>query len=219
MKEIKLPEVGKWTFNDKSIALGFDNHVNEQLPWYGLATSIVEHIVKHYLPENGVLYDIGCSTGNITKSLSEIIEHRKVTAISLDSSKEMCEQFKGVGSIHHGKAENFNYSNFDCAILFLTLMFIPIKERKPLIDNLFSKLNKGGCIIIFDKIMPNSGYQSIINSRLALAEKMKNGVPCKDIIDKELSLSGVQRPINQEIYGGYDLIFKYGDFVGFIIEK
>lgn len=216
---MKIPEKGQWTFNDEAVAKGFDKHVKEQLPWYALATGIVEHIARHYLPENGVLYDIGASTGNITNALSDIIESRNIKAISLDASQEMCDQFKGKGEIIKAKAENYSYDNFDCAVLYLTLMFVAEKDRRKLIDKLFDKLNKGGCIVVFDKIEPKGGYLSIVNSRLALSEKLKNGASHKDIIDKELSLSGVQRPLNSSIYSGYELIFKYGDFVGFVIEK
>lgn len=216
---MEIPKIGEWTFDATDIANNFDAHVREQLPWYDLATDAVCHVIRHYLPKNGLLYDIGASTGNITKSLSDILINREAKAISIDSSQSMCEKFTGYGEIIHECAENFQYKDFDCAVLFLTLMFVNERERKPLMDRLFSKLKKGGCIIVFDKIQPKGGYLSIVNSRLALAEKIKAGVGYQEIIDKELSLSGIQRPISSEIYSGYDTIFKYGDFVGFVIEK
>ena len=216
---MQIPESGLWTFKNDEIAQGFDYHVREQLPWYELATDIVNHVVRHYLPNDGLLYDIGASTGNITLSLKELLESRNAKAISIDNSENMCKQFKGYGEIVNENAENYAYKEFDCAVLFLTLMFLKEKDRKPLLDNLFGKMKKGGCIIVFDKIQPKGGYLSIVNSRLALAEKVKMGVSHKEIIDKELSLSGVQRPISSEIYCGYEIIFKYGDFIGFVIEK
>ena len=48
-----------WTFQNKEVADKFDYHVREQLPWYEIATGLVAHIVRHYLPENGLMYDIG----------------------------------------------------------------------------------------------------------------------------------------------------------------
>ena len=216
---MKIPESGLWTFKNDEIAQDFDYHVREQLPWYELATDIVNHVVRHYLPNDGLLYDIGASTGNVTQSLKELLESRNARAISIDNSENMCKQFKGYGEIVNESAENYTYKEFDCAVLFLTLMFLKEKDRKPLLDNLFGKMKKGGCIIVFDKIQPKGGYLSIVNSRLALAEKIKMGVSHKEIIDKELSLSGVQRPISSDIYCGYEEIFKYGDFIGFVIEK
>ncbi|AKI27361.1 hypothetical protein [Moraxella phage Mcat8] len=216
---MQIPENGLWTFKNDEIAKSFDSHVREQLPWYDLATGAVKNIIRHYLPHDGVLYDIGASTGNITRSLKAILHNRNAKAISIDNSENMCKQFNGYGEIINESAESYSYKEFDCAVLFLTLMFIKEKDRKPLIDRLFSKLKKGGCIIVFDKIEPKGGYLSIVNSRLALAEKLQMGVSHQEIIDKELSLSGIQRPIGSEIYGGYEIIFKYGDFIGFIIEK
>ena len=43
----------------------------------------------------------------------------------------------------------------------------------------------------------------------------------KDIIEKELSLQGIQRPITYKLLEPYkpNLFFKFSDFVGYIIEK
>jgi len=56
---MKIPDKGKWTFDSKDVANSFDEHVREQLPWYDLATSAVEHIGRHYIPEGGTVYGSG----------------------------------------------------------------------------------------------------------------------------------------------------------------
>ncbi len=50
-----------------------------------------------------------------------------------------------------------------------------------------------------DKLENIGGYIGIINYRLTLSEKVKNNKNYKDIIDKELSLQGVQRPISYKL--------------------
>ena len=99
-------------------------------------------------------------------------------------------------------------------------MFIEPKYRKDLLSKLYSKLNIGGCIIIFDKIESNGGYIGTINYRLTLAEKLKT-TNAEEIINKELSLQGIQRPINYQLIKEYNpqLFFRFSDFVGYIIEK
>ena len=54
-----------------------------------------------------------------------------------------------------------------------------------------------------------------------MAEKVKTVKDYKQIIDKELSLEGIQRPIKYELIEKYNpkLFFKFSDFVGYIIEK
>jgi tRNA (cmo5U34)-methyltransferase len=86
-----------WTFKNASVAAGFERHVREQLPFYELVSGAVAHIARHYLPEGGRLYDIGASTGNITRLLSDSLKSRNIEAISLDNSPDMANLFDGYG--------------------------------------------------------------------------------------------------------------------------
>ena len=53
-----------------------------------------------------------------------------------------------------------------------------------------------------------------------MAEKLKT-TNAEEIINKELSLQGIQRPINYQLIKEYNpqLFFRFSDFVGYIIEK
>lgn len=207
-----------WTFKSKDIVGNFDNHVREQLPWYDLATGAVEHIARQYLPVNGLIYDIGASTGNINIALSELIKDRNASYIGIDNSLDMVESFKGVGEIIHADAMEFDYKPFDICICFLTLMFIPYGEHINFINGLRNKIKEGGALIVVDKCEPVSGYASTVLYRLALREKMK-GAKADDILRKEMSLSGIQRPVNADIFKNIGIeFFRFGDFAGWIIE-
>ena len=82
------------------------------------------------------------------------------------------------------------------------------------------KCKPGGAIIVFDKLEPIGGYASTVFYRLTLAGKKASGTNSDEIIEKELSLSGVQRPITEDQLAG-DFInwFKFGDFSGYLIEN
>ena len=69
-----------WTFETSGVAQGFDRHVREQLPWYDLATNAILHVARHYIPENGLVYDFGASTGNIGRALAPILKKKKCTS-------------------------------------------------------------------------------------------------------------------------------------------
>ena len=58
-------------------------------------------------------------------------------------------------------------------------------------------------------------------SRLALAGKVATGTPASEIVAKELSLGGVQRPLDPGLVDGWGEaveFFRFGDFAGWIIE-
>lgn len=214
---MKIPHEGGWTFEEQSIAGAFDDHVREQLPWYDLATGVVAHIIRHYLPVGGTLYDIGASTGNITKAVRQTLKNRNAKTFAVEPSQEMIDLYKGEGEIIKSRAEDVEFQPFDVAVLFLSLMFVPVASRTSLLCRLTGNLNPGGCIIVFDKQQPTTGYLSTVLYRLTLAGKVATGTDANDIIKKELSLAGVQIPVLAQ--SGWRQIFQFGDFAGWIIEK
>lgn len=208
-----------WTFNDEKLAKDFSSYVKSQLPWYDLATKLVVQICENYLPvANGVLYDIGASDGNITRSMNCLLSNRKVETISLESSEQMCKQWHGYGEIIQCDAINHNYKNFDVAVCFLALMFLPVSELRDFIENLKAKCKSGGCIVFVEKFQAPKGYAGTVIRRMTLKQKMESGVTAQEIIEKELSLSGVQRPLSDS-YKTESCFFKVGEFEGYIYEK
>ncbi|KVR21655.1 hypothetical protein WK13_34525 [Burkholderia ubonensis] len=212
-----------WTFHNKSIADNFDKHVREQLPWYDMATGLVAHFGRHYLPHGGRMYDMGASTGNITLALRKEIEMRRVKAISLDNSKEMANVWRGVGEFEVADVRDFEYQPYDFGVCFLLLMFLPPMEQRDCLNRMVAKLNPGGALVIFDKTDTFDGYLGTVTHRLTLAGKVAAGVPADEIVKKELSLAGAQRPIRPDMLLFNQLgareVFRFGEFAGWVITK
>ena len=207
-----------WTFKNRDIARDFDRHVREQLPWYDLTTGVIAHIARHYIPEGGIVYDIGASTGNIGRAISDVLNKRKATFIPIDNSPEMASKYSGPGKLQVVDATFFDFEPFDLAICFLVLMFIKPSERARFLSKLKAKIKPGGAIVIFDKCIPVSGYIATVMWRLALAGKIAAGIEAKEVLAKELSLAGVQRPLDPSELQGAIEIFRFGDFAGWILE-
>jgi tRNA (cmo5U34)-methyltransferase len=207
-----------WTFKTSDVAGEFDRHVREQLPWYDLTTGVVAHVARHYIPEGGRVYDIGASTGNIGNALADTLASRKAEIVPIDNSAAMADIYCGPGRLVVADAADFDYQPFDLAVLFLCLMFVPPSKRGEFVARLRSRLRPGGAIVIFDKCEPASGYVATVLWRLALAGKAAAGVDAREILAKELSLGGVQRPINPREIEPATEIFRFGDFAGWVIE-
>jgi tRNA (cmo5U34)-methyltransferase len=215
---VNIPKV--WTFKDGGVAAGFDSHVREQLPWYDMATEAVAHIVRHYLPPGGLVYDIGASTGNVGRAIADTLESRGASLVAIEESQEMAARYDAPGVVECVDAYQVAYQPFDVAICFLVLMFLSVEKRKVLVDNLRRSLKKGGVIVVFDKVTPEHGYFGTVMRRLTMSWKLSNGAKADDIVAKELSLSGVQRPIDPAILGeDARQFFAFGEFAGFVVER
>ena len=67
--------------------------------------------------------------------------------------------------------------------------------------------------------MPPGGYPATVLARLTWASKLDQGVEPGAVVRKELSLSGIQRPLYPGELGEDAVeVFRLGDFVGWIIE-
>jgi tRNA (cmo5U34)-methyltransferase len=217
---MKIPT--NWTFDNTDVAANFDSHVREQLPWYDIVSTAIAQIGNHYIPEYGVVYDIGASTGNIEKVLMNTLSDRGARFIPIEKSPDMVAAYTGLNDVLVMDATDVEYEPFDFAVCFLSMMFIPPHKRIALMDTLMHNLRDGGALVIVEKTIPMGGYAATVLSRLTLKEKLNNGASPEDIITKELSLSGVQRPIDQDkLFANYKYteFFRYGEFGGYIVEN
>lgn len=209
-----------WTFDSDDVAGDFDQHVREQLPWYELVTSAIVQIARHYIPTTGRVYDIGASQGNVGRALNDVLKDRGACLVALDPSRAMCERYEGPGEIICADAETFEFEPFDFAVSMLALMFVPAADLRGLLERLKATTRPGGALVIVERTLPPRGYMSIVSSRLTLAAKAAMGAPAEQIIAKELSLAGSQRPIDHQMLIDLGAVewFRFGDFAGYVIE-
>lgn len=219
-KTEKLEIPGDWTFASPNVARFFDHHVRESLPWYDLATGIVAHIVRSYLPASGRVIDVGCSTGNIGRAIRTTLEARGGHLTGIDSSESMKDMYDAPGEFIAADAVAFNYQvgKPDVIVCFLSLMFVAPKSRGALIRQMKMAIPAGGALIVFDKMMPRPGYVGTVGYRLTLAAKHEAGASADEVIRKELSISGLQRPMDESELSGFCEVFRFGDFAGFVWE-
>lgn len=138
---IDIPK--EWSFENARVAKAFNHHVREQLPWYDLVTGAVAHIARHFIPQGGLVYDIGASTGNIGKALVDTLAQRQAKLVPIEPSAEMCAEYSGPGkeNLVQMDACAFDYESFDVAICYLVMMFMPVGARREFIAKLRTCLN------------------------------------------------------------------------------
>ena len=208
-----------WTFRTASVANGFDQHVREQLPWYDLMSGAVSHIARHYLPDDGVGYDLGCSTGNIGRCLEETIKSRNVEWLPVDSSEAMRNVYRGPGNFISADFAAMDFKPFDVAVAFLSFMFLTYEKRMKAFNLLRKRCKRGGAIIVVDKMQGIGGYLGTVLARLTIAGKMASGISSDQILAKELSLGGSQRPLAESEIMPATKVFQFGEFAGWVIER
>lgn len=215
----------QWTFDDPETVIKFNNHIRSHLPWYDMMHDTVAHLIKNYLPKGGTVVDFGASTGNLVAKILPLIKERSAQVEAIDSSYEMMNymdlRFSEEVNAGHVKVSSYsNISKPDIYVACLTLSFInPINRDKAFKDMVDAAKR---AVIIVDKVETRSEYLSAVLRRLTTQMKLDAGVSAEEILEKDLSLSGVQIPVNPyELLAMYDAkpFFRVGEFAGWIIEK
>jgi tRNA (cmo5U34)-methyltransferase len=186
----------------------------------------VSYIIRNYLPQRGVVVDIGASTGNMVHKIAPLVSERLGEIIAIEKSASMCNVLtskyaKKTDWIHVKEMDITKtiMPKGDVYIMFLTMMFIPVEHRKALINSMRANCKRGGVIVVVDKVCDHGGYFSTVLKRLTMHFKLQQGAKPEDVLTKEMSLAGIQIPIDPAILGDEaKQFFRMGEFAGWIIE-
>ena len=197
-----LKTVPKFKF-DHQISNIFDDMINRSVPGYQSILKIIEYLSYRYVNENENIYDLGCSLGASSLALLNGANNRNCNFFAIDSSLDMIKKSKiNISSKYpeeiinfiHDDIRNIKFSNTSFVSLNFTLQFLPINERFDLIKSIKENMNKGGILVLSEKINFND---SLINKqKIDTHEKFKskNNYTNLEIKQKKIALEGVLFP-------------------------
>ena len=196
-------ERGSWSFNKIKIN-NFENHINKSIPGYLESHNYIEFLSEYFITDNSLIYDIGCSTGNLIKKISNYNKSKKnIKFIGVEPVEKFRLLFnKNIKKLSKDHKFNFIRSDIqniklkkcDLVIMFYTLQFIKPEFRQNIINMIYDKLNWGGGLFLFEKVRgADSRFHDMINYSY-IEYKKKVGYTNDEIINKMLSLKGILEP-------------------------
>lgn len=202
-----------WTFDD--IAGQFDAHIESSVPLYRQGHRLIAELAPFFLPRDGQLVEVGCSTGNLAAAvLAGNAGRADIRYLGIDPVKSMVDQARV-------KMASDSRAAFVCADLFdvelppanlivayYTMQFICPALRQQAFDKLYNALEWGGALVLFEKVRaPDARFQDIA-SQLYSDYKLDNGFSEAAIVNKSRSLKGVLEPFSSQ--GNLDLLGRAG---------
>ncbi|SFV86601.1 tRNA (uridine-5-oxyacetic acid methyl ester) 34 synthase [hydrothermal vent metagenome] len=193
----KKNDLVDFTF-DESVVNVFDDMVRRSVPGYHSMIEMIGLMVRKYGQDNSRYYDLGASTGATSIALGINNLHQGNRIIAVDNSVEMTK--KCVENLT-GKIENFEVicaniediviENTSVVVLNLTLQFIKPKQRQALINKIYQGLNKGGILVVSEKIHFSDIQKQKEMTQLHLDFKRANGYSELEISAKRQSIENV----------------------------
>lgn len=223
-----------WSFG-AGVAEAFPGHAERSIPWYRDGHELICYLSDFFVAPDSIVYDLGCSTGDLLKLLAEYNGHKPgVRWIGLDREQDMIDQARktcaGLDNVefHCEDILTCHFDTPDVIVAYYTIQFIEERHRQALIDRIYQALNWGGALILFEKVgAPDSRFQDMM-SCLYREFKQRKGFSSEEILNKEVSLKGVLKPFSTagnlgllERAGFVDVmtVMKYVSFEGFLAIK
>lgn len=222
----------QWTFKSEQTAKEFNEHVEKSVPFYKEIHKIVKIIGGFFVEDSTNVYDIGSSTGNLLKGMSNILK-RNANYIGIDNSIYMNQvAMNDIDSdnikIISEDVQDFKFTNASYITSILTLQFINIEDREKTLKNVYQGLNKGGAFILVEKVNGEFVQSHEIMNQIYHDFKLENGLTYEEVIKKSQSIRGVLKPLtlkqNKRMleeagFKDIDVFFKWNNFVGVIAIK
>lgn len=209
---------GGWTFSD-GVAPNFEAHISNSVPAYYAGIESISSLSDHFLPVGSSYYDIGCSTGVLTRFIFEEYKERDINIIGLDIVPEMIEESsRQLDNMADPRAKSkitylcedildIRLSDPSLITSIYTLQFIRPAVRQIVVDKIYTSLNWGGAFILFEKVRGcDARFQDILTNAY-LKFKLKN-FTADQIINKSLSLSSVLEPFSTN--GNIEMLTRAG---------
>lgn len=223
----------RWGF-DGDVPSQFDAHVRRSVPFYEEGHGLVVKLSDFFVGSGSVVYELGCSTGALTRRLAERHRDQGARIVGIDLADDMvtlararCEGLDNVETVA-GDVVEMELQACDLIVAYYTAQFIRPRFRQLVFDKVYAALNWGGALLLFEKVRaPDARFQDAM-TQLYTDFKSEQGFTDAEIIAKARSLKGVLEPFSTQ--GNLDLmgragfvdvmtVFKYLNFEGFLAIK
>ncbi|MGI2261589.1 carboxy-S-adenosyl-L-methionine synthase CmoA [Shewanella sp. GXUN23E] len=195
-------EIADFQF-DSRVAGVFGDMIRRSVPGYAQIIATIGDFAHKYVKPETRVYDLGCSLGAATLSVRRRIDGRDCEIVAVDNSESMVnrcrENLSAYVSDTHvelllGDIRDVDISNASMVILNFTLQFLPPDDRKQLLEKIFQGLNKGGILVLSEKLrFEDPAIQELLDAQ-HLDFKRANGYSELEISQKRSALENVMRP-------------------------
>ena len=192
----------QWKFSDAVDK--FDTHIRKSVPLYDLGHEHVANLAAFFMRDGARVYEIGCSTGELSSKVLAHNPDKKIEYIAIDAVEEMVKKAqKKLESDSRAKilladAVKHEYKPCSLVLSYYTIQFIEPCVRQELINKIYDSLEWGGAAIIYEKVRgPDARFQDLL-TQLYTDYKLKQGFTESEIVHKTRSLKGVLEPFSTE---------------------
>jgi len=219
---------------DEEVAAVFDDMLERSVPFYKESQKITKFFALKALREDGVLYDLGCSTASLLIDIHRDLELR-ADLIGLDNSTAMLararrkiEAFGAAVTVADADILSYDYKEADVFISNYTLQFVRPLVREELLKKIANCLRDEGLFIFSEKVISHHAKLNKDLIECYYEFKKEQGYSEYEIMQKREALENVLVPYSEEEniimaknagFSHCEVVFRWANFATFIAIK
>jgi len=192
-----LEQVGDFVF-DARVAKVFPDMINRSVPAYATIVDMIGLLASQYAMPDSNCYDLGCSLGAVSLSISQAAGKRNCKIIAVDNSAAMLNRFRQKLVNMETNIELQCVDIRDVVIeqasfvaLNFTLQFLPLEDRPGLLEKIREGMLPGGCLVLSEKVRFEDQNEDKFHDAMHALFKRANGYSELEIAQKRSALENV----------------------------
>ncbi len=231
-----LGEVSRFAF-DQQVVDVFPDMIKRSVPGYATIINMIGNLAGIYAKANTHCYDLGCSLGAATLAMRHGIRNSDCKIIGVDNSQAMidrCKQLIATDTtdvnveLINSNIQEVDIQNASIVVLNFTLQFIAVDQRLELLKKILEGLNKGGVLILSEKVIFEDQPHQDLMTDLHHNFKRANGYSDLEIAQKRSAIENYLVPetldthrqrLRQAGFASVDVWFQCFNFASIIAIK
>ncbi|MFT5032438.1 MAG: tRNA (cmo5U34)-methyltransferase [Bermanella sp.] len=192
--------IDRFAFDD-TVAAVFPDMIQRSVPGYSTIVAMTGVLADRYATPGSRCYDLGCSLGASTFSMAQYLDGRDCRIVAVDNSPAMLTRLTDrlppfQIAIDAACTDIRHVAIIDASVVILnfTLQFLPPTERNALLATIYAGMQKGGILVLSEKILFADPHLQELNTELHHAFKKSNGYSDLEISQKRTALEDVLLP-------------------------
>lgn len=185
---------------DENVAEVFPDMISRSVPGYATIIDTIGKIAGTHAKDGSNIYDLGCSLGAVSLSISRHVDAEQCRIIAIDNSPSMIERCKmhlkafrapiPIDVVCQDLVET-DIQSASVVVMNFTLQFIPPAKRADIVTKIYQGMEPGGVLIISEKLSHSSEQGDQLLVDLHHEFKRHNGYSELEISQKRTALEDV----------------------------
>jgi len=178
----------------------FDTHISTSIPNYLSIQEMILNMSDYFIESGTNIYDLGCSKGTLLEKIRDKNDKKDTVYYGYDISENLLpDSKKNLIYLHKNLIKDSTelFNNASLMLSIFTMQFLPKKNRLDVLKNVYNNLNKGGALVMCEKVYAENSNIQDINTFLYYDFK-KRTYTNDEILSKETDLRSIMKPLTYE---------------------